>query len=198
MYIPKYFEITNKNEQYAFIASNSFGQLISYSNGRPCSTHLPFLLSADKTKLVAHLAIQNPQVDDICGQQVLVTLQGVHDYISPSWYEDPGVPTWNYQTAHIYGVCETFTDTVKLESVVNELAAKYEANMPSPWQPDYNPKMLNAIIGIEISISEIQCKYKLSQNKSKQDQQQVIDQLTCHDSKKLAKAMQRNMSNKKF
>ena len=63
--------------------------------------------------------------------------------------------------------------------------------MPSPWQPDYNPKMLNAIIGIEISISEIQCKYKLSQNKSEQDQQQVIDQLNANSSKTVAKAMQR-------
>jgi transcriptional regulator len=191
MYIPKYFEITDKNEQYAFIAANGFGQLISTSNDRPCSTHLPFLLSEDKTKLLAHLATQNSQVDNINGQQVLVTLQGAHDYISPSWYEGAGVPTWNYQAAHIYGVCQTFTDAERLEHVVNKLTAKYEANMPSPWQPDYNPKMLNAIIGIEISISEIQCKYKLSQNKSDQDQQQVIDQLNASGSKAVAKAMQR-------
>jgi transcriptional regulator len=191
MYIPKYFEITDKNEQFAFIAANGFGQLISTSNDRPCSTHLPFLLSEDKTKLLAHLAIQNSQVDSINGQQVLVTLQGAHDYISPSWYEGAGVPTWNYQAAHIYGVCQTFTDAEKLEYVVNKLTAKYEANMPSPWQPDYNPKMLNAIIGIEISISEIQCKYKLSQNKSEQDQQQVIEQLNENGSKAVAKAMQR-------
>jgi transcriptional regulator len=51
--------------------------------------------------------------------------------------------------------------------------------------------MLNASIGIEISISEIQCKYKLSQNKSEQDQQQVIDQLNASGSKSVAKAMQR-------
>jgi len=191
MYIPKYFEITDKNEQSAFIAANGFGQLISTSNDRPCSTHLPFLLSEDKTKLLAHLAIQNSQVDSINGQQVLVTLQGAHDYISPSWYEGAGVPTWNYQAAHIYGVCQTFTNAEKLEYVVNKLTAKYEASMPSPWQPDYNPKMLNAIIGIEISISEIQCKYKLSQNKSEQDQQQVIDQLNENGSKAVAKAMQR-------
>ena len=191
MYIPKYFEITDNNEQYAFIAANGFGQLISTSNDRPCSTHLPFLLSEDKTKLLAHLAIQNSQVDNINGQQVLVTLQGAHDYISPSWYECAGVPTWNYQAAHIYGVCQTFTNAEKLEYVVNKLTAKYEASMPSPWQPDYNPKMLNAIIGIEISISEIQCKYKLSQNKSEQDQQQVIDQLNENGSKAVAKAMQR-------
>jgi transcriptional regulator len=190
MYIPKYFEITDKNEQFAFIAANGFGQLISTSNDRPCSTHLPFLLSEDKTKLLAHLAIQNSQADNINGQQVLVTLQGAHDYISPSWYEGAGVPTWNYQAAHIYGVCQTFTDAERLEHVVNKLTAKYEASMPSPWQPDYNPKMLNAIIGIEISINEIQCKYKLSQNKSEQDQQQVINQLNANCSKSVAKAMQ--------
>lgn len=191
MYIPKYFEITDKNEQHAFIAANGFGQLISTSNNRPCSTHLPFLLSEDKTKLLAHLAIQNSQIDNINGQQVLVTLQGAHDYISPSWYEGTGVPTWNYQAVHIYGVCQTFTNAERLEQVVNKLTAKYEANMASPWQPDYNPKMLNAIIGIEISINEIQCKYKLSQNKSEKDQQQVIEQLNANGSKDVAKAMQR-------
>jgi transcriptional regulator len=190
MYIPQYFEITNKNEQYSFIAANGFGQLISSSGGRPYSTHLPFLLSDDKTKLLAHLAIQNPQVEDIVDQQVLVTLQGIHDYISPSWYQSPGVPTWNYQAAHIYGSCETFTDIDKLEDLVNKLTAKYESSLPAPWQPDYNPKMLTAIIGIEISISEIQCKYKLSQNKSQQDQQQVIDQLISNGSIDLSTAMQ--------
>jgi transcriptional regulator len=191
MYIPKYFEITDDNEQYAFIAANGFGQLISSSGGRPYSTHLPFLLSADKTKLLAHLAIQNPQVANIADQQVLVTLQGTHDYISPSWYQSPGVPTWNYQAAHIYGTCETFTDIDRLEDIVNKLTAKYESGLPSPWQPDYNPKMLNAIIGIEISISEIQCNYKLSQNRTQQDQQQVIDQLNTNGSTDLAAAMQR-------
>ncbi|MFQ3322957.1 MAG: transcriptional regulator [Pseudomonadales bacterium] len=190
MYIPKYFEITDKNEQYAFIAANGFGQLISSSAGRPYSTHLPFLLSDDKTKLLAHLAIQNPQVDNIADQQVLVTLQGTHDYISPSWYQSPGVPTWNYQAVHIYGTCETFTDIDRLEDIVNKLTAKYESCLPSPWAPDYNPKMLNAIIGIEISISEIQCNYKLSQNRPQQDQQQVIDQLNTNGSTDLAAAMQ--------
>jgi transcriptional regulator len=193
MYIPEYFEITDKNEQYAFIHANGFGQLVSNVNGRPCSTHLPFLLSADRTKLVAHIAMQNPQIKDISGQQVLITLQGPHDYISPSWYTGTGVPTWNYQAAHIYGLCQTFTDTEKLKRVVNQLAAKYEANMPSPWQPDFNSTMLTAIIGIEISISEIQCKYKLSQNKSLQDQQQVIKQLNCNGSNTLTKAMQRSL-----
>ena len=90
----------------------------------------------------------------------------------------------------IYGSCETFTDIDKLEDLVNKLTAKYESSLPSPWQPDYNPKMLTAIIGIEISISEIQCKYKLSQNKSQQDQQQVIDQLISNGSIDLSTAMQ--------
>jgi transcriptional regulator len=193
MYIPKDFEVTDKQEQYRFIAANSFGQLISSCNGRLNSTHLPFLMTADKTKLHGHLAISNPQLKDINEQEVLVTLQGPHDYISPSWYEGEGVPTWNYQAVHIYGLCQTYTDTQQLQYLVNSLTQKYEANLANPWQPSYKPKMLTAIIGIEISITEIQCKYKLSQNKSLLDQRQVIQQLNDTGSVSVAKAMQKNI-----
>ncbi|MFA7555579.1 MAG: FMN-binding negative transcriptional regulator [Spongiibacteraceae bacterium] len=192
MYIPECFEVTDKNKIYAFIELNAFGQLISNSDGRLFSTHIPFFLSEDKTRLLGHLARQNPQAKDIEGQEILVTLQGAHDYISPSWYAGSGVPTWNYQAVHVYGQCKVFNDPNKLKRVVDTLTKKYESNFPSPWQPDYNSSMLGAIIGIEININEIQCKYKLSQNRSEQDQKQVIDELKVNGSKQLAEAMQRN------
>jgi len=93
MYIPKDFEVTDKKELYAFIEKNAFGQLISNSEGRIVSSHIPFVLSEDKGRLLGHLAKNNSQLQDIDGQEVLVSLQGAHDYISPSWYRDPGVPT---------------------------------------------------------------------------------------------------------
>jgi transcriptional regulator len=192
MYIPEDFKITDSKEIHEFIALNGFGQLLSNADGRLFSTHIPFLLSDDKTKLLGHLAKQNPQVKDIEGQEVLVTLQGAHDYISPSWYASPGVPTWNYQAVHIYGRCIVFNDPRMLKSVIDTLTEKYESQFSTPWQPNYGSSMLGAIVGIEININEIQCKYKLSQNRSTQDQQQVIEQLKIKGSKQLADAMQRN------
>jgi transcriptional regulator len=192
MYIPKYFEVTDKDEIFAFVEANAFGQLISNVNGKLFSTHLPFLLSEDKSKIVGHLALQNPQHTEIDGQEVLITLEGAHDYISPTWYSSQGVPTWNYQAVHIYGQCSVFRSVEMLQELVNALTAKYEAAFESPWQPDYNPSMLGAIIGIEVTISEIQCKYKLSQNRSPQDQSQVVEQLKKLGSYKLAEAMEHN------
>lgn len=189
MYIPRHFEVTDNEEIFAFVESNTFGQLISSYQGGLFSTHIPFLVSEDKTRLLGHLAKQNPQHLDIEYQEVLVTLEGPHDYISPSWYRSPGVPTWNYQAVHIYGVCNVFHDSEQIKKVVDTLTNKNESAFQEPWQPDYKASMLDAIVGIEIVISKIQCKYKLSQNRSAQDQKQVAEQLEKLGSHELARAM---------
>ena len=194
MYIPKHFEVTDKDEIFSFIEANSFGQLISTVDGKPFATHMPFLMSNDNKKILGHVAKQNPQYSEIEGQEVLITLQGPHDYISPSWYSSPGVPTWNYQAVHIYGVCKVFSDPEQLKSVVEALTHKYESGFSEPWQPDYKATMLHAIIGFEISISKIQCKYKLSQNRPKQDQSQVAEQLGKLGSVDIAKATRKALA----
>ncbi|ODS22713.1 transcriptional regulator [Candidatus Endobugula sertula] len=192
MYIPKHFEVTDKDEVFAFVEANAFGQLISNVDGKLFSTHLPFLLSEDKSKIIGHLALKNPQHSEIDGQEVLITLEGPHDYISPVWYSSPGVPTWNYQAVHIYGQCEVIRSTEELQQVVNALTVKYESAFENPWQPEYKPLMLRAIVGIEVTISEIQCQYKLSQNRSSQDRSQVIERLKSLGSTALANEMERN------
>ena len=192
MYIPKHFEVADKDEIFAFIEANSFGQLISNVDGKLFSTHLPFLLSEDRSKIIGHLALQNPQHAKINGQEVLITLEGAHDYISPAWYSSPGVPTWNYQAVHIYGKCSVFRSAEELQEIVDTLTAKYEAAFEKPWQPEYKPSMLGAIVGVEVLVSEVQCKYKLSQNRSIQDRSQVIEQLKVVGSGRLAEAMERN------
>ena len=194
MYPPKYFEETNRETIFSFVEANAFGQLISSVAGRPFSTHMPFLLSSDKKKLIGHVARQNPQYSDIEGQEVLAIFQGAHDYISPSWYSSPGVPTWNYQAVHLYGKCTVFHDTVRLKEVVDALTRQYESGFSKPWIPEYNASMLKAIVGIEITISDIEGKNKLSQNRSKQDQSQVIEQLRKRGSNELAEAMRSNMN----
>ena len=192
MYIPKHFEVTDQDEIFAFIEENAFGQLTSLVEGRLFATHLPFLVSDDKSKIIGHVARQNPQHLELDGQEALLSLVGPHDYISPAWYTGPGVPTWNYQAVHIYGKCKIFREAEQLKQVVDALTCKYEASFEKPWQPQYKPSMLGAIVGIEISIDEIQCKYKLSQNRSSQDKEQVIGQLKALGASKLSEAMARN------
>ena len=103
MYIPKHFNVSDKEEILAFIKGNSFGQLISLVEGKLFSSHIPFLFRGENQSLLCHVAKNNPQWENIEGQEVLITFQGPHDYVSPSWYSSPGVPTWNYQSVHIYG-----------------------------------------------------------------------------------------------
>ena len=189
MYIPKAFAITDRATQHAFIEANGFGQLISSCDGRPYSTHLPFMLSADKKYLLGHLAANNPQLRDLEGQLLLVTLQGAHDYISPSWYSKPGVPTWNYQALHIYGCCRLITQPQALAQLVNQLSEKYEAGFAEPWQPDYQASLLGAIVGFEIEINDIECKFKLSQNRSSQERAAIVRQLEKAGASALAPAM---------
>mgnify|MGYP003381957240 FL=1 len=191
MYIPKHFEVTDRDVLCAFINENAFGQLVSTVGGRLFSTHMPFLLSDDSTRLIGHVAMLNPQHTELDGQEVLITLQGPHDYISPSWYASAGVPTWNYQAVHIYGRGRVFDDTDALRSVVAALTEKYEAAFERPWQPDYKAAMLSAIVGVEVTISEIQGKFKLSQNRPAQDQRQVVTQLKAQGADALAAAMER-------
>ena len=192
MYVPKHFDITDKDEINSFIEANAFSQLISTFDGRLFSTHLPVLLSDDGDHLLGHLARANPQWKQIDHQEVLVTLQGPHDYISPSWYNSPGVPTWNYQAVHIYGKCRVIEEADRLKQIVDTLTAKFEATFDAPWQPDYEASMLRGIVGLDIAISEIQCKYKLNQNRSDEDQNRVIETLDAHGSQQLAKAMREN------
>ena len=192
MYIPKHFEITDETEISKFIEANSFGQLISLIDTEIVSTHIPFLFDAESRVLLAHMKKANPQWQQIQEQKVLVTLQGEHAYISPCWYESAGVPTWNCQAVHIKGIAESFTDPKKLKRVVDKLTEQNESGYPDPWQSDYAASMLRGIIGIEISITSIQCKFKLSQNRSVQDQSNVQEQLIDRGHETLAHGMNKS------
>ena len=191
MYIPKPFAITDADEIHQFIHANAFGQLISQAQGQLCASSIPFLMSQDRQYISGHLAKLNPQSDSIDGQDILITLQGPHDYISPSWYTKPGVPTWNYQAVHIYGRCQVFDSSDKLKTLLEHLTQKYEADSETPWHGEYPETMLSAIVGFDIVISDIQCKYKLSQNRPVEDRESVSKQLQTKGSTALVEAMRK-------
>jgi transcriptional regulator len=194
MYVPEHFKISDQREMLSFLDANAFGQLISIEDNRPTASHLPFLIADDLQYLQCHLARQNLQWRQLEEQQVLVIFQGAHDYISPTWYQTAGVPTWNYQALHIYGRCRVFDAPEELTVVVEALSKRYESNFKTPWKPQYRDAMLKAIVGVEIEIEEILCKYKLSQNRPAADQQGVIDNLDKLGSTALVNAMRKALS----
>jgi transcriptional regulator len=192
MYIPKHFDVSEREEIHRFIDASSFGQLISTSDGRLFSTHVPILLSEDCSTVSVHIARANPQHLDLAGQEVMITLQGPHGYISPTWYKTPGVPTWNYQAVHLYGMASLYDDPIRLSEGLNTLAAKYEAAGDNAWVPEYRKEMLAGIVGIYIELTDIQCKYKLSQNRPVEDRPEIIAQLREAGQEDLAVVMEEN------
>jgi transcriptional regulator len=175
MYIPKHFEQSDEATLYDFIDAHSFGTLIATVAGRPFASHVPFLVDRAARRLFCHVARGNPQWQQIAASPgVLAIFAGPHGYISPTWYVDPGVPTWNYAVVHAYGNARCVDDAAHTRQHVEALAAKFERGNASPWVPDYDTRKLAGIVGIEIAVSTLEGKFKLSQNRSAADRTRVI------------------------
>jgi transcriptional regulator len=185
MYIPDHFKEDNLERVSALIQGGSFGMLITAPQGQPFVSHLPFLFERSlgaHGKLLGHMARANPHWQHFSdGADVLVVFQGPHAYISPSWYVSPGVPTWNYAVVHLRGKPRLIESEPELESLLERQTQVYEQHMPSPWTPklggEWRTKLLGMIVGFEIEISDIQAKFKLSQNRSVEDRLRVIAEL---------------------
>ncbi len=193
MYIPSYFKIDDREIMDQFIRDNSFGVLVSLEDGAPVASHLPFHYHEDGT-LLCHVAKANPQWRDLEGQKVLIIFPGPHAYVSPTWYEGAGVPTWNYQAVHVVGEASSFQDEDRLAELVRTLSALHESGSETPWEGEFDTRMLKAIVGIQIKIEQIQGKFKLSQNKSSQDRRNVIDQLDKQGETALARQMRESLT----
>jgi transcriptional regulator len=112
----------------------------------------------------------------------LTIFQGPHAYVSPSWYEtELSVPTWNYAVVHAYGTPRVIEDSAALYDILKAVVQMYEAPFEQPWPfalpEDYVDKMMRAIVGFSISITRLEGKYKLSQNRPPEDQQRVVEAL---------------------
>lgn len=179
MYLPPYFAEDDREILYSVIRENSFGVLVTKTDGAPLATHLPFLLEGGK--LVAHMARANPQWEAFDSDaEVLCIFHGPHGYISPNWYvTKKAVPTWNYVAVHVYGTPRIVDDPAVALAMQERLVAAHEAGSPSPWamegQPDgYIDGQLRAIVNFEIPIARIEGKFKLNQNRKPEDRAGVI------------------------
>lgn len=183
MYTPSYFAMGDPAEINAFIQQNSFGILFAPVAGRPFATHLPILLApeaGEKGRLLTHLARANPQWRELDGQEVLVVFAGPHAYVSPSWYvEQQAVPTWNYMAVHVYGTCRVMQEEAELLDLLAQTVRYYEPDSPllDHLQEEFYTKMAKAVVGVELSITAIEGKAKLSQNRSAGSFQGVIEGL---------------------
>ncbi len=190
MYALDKFQIHDTETIFQFLENHSFGQLISSVDGELFVSHIPFLIERDKKLLLGHMAKNNPQWKSLEQQKILVTFNGPHDYISPSVYSQPGVPTWNYQVVHIRGSCD-LTTSEELLDIITKLTQKYEEKRDNKWHGDYPEKLANAIVGFKIKIEKIECSFKLSQNRKTDEIDKVIADLQARGNTALAEAMKK-------
>ena len=183
MYTPEQFRIKDFQLIREFIDQNGFGILISLYNGDFQDTHTPMYISDDSKWLYGHIAKKNPQWKGWNeAEKVKVIFHGSHTYISPNYYKSTfNVPTWNYTAVSIDGNIQIIDSSKDQRKIIRSLVKKYESRFPSAWTLDEtNESMMNLIRGIvcfRISICNIEAKFKLNQNKSKEDQLSVIESL---------------------
>ena len=191
MYQPPHFREDDLGTQHALIRAHPLGMLITSGNSGLLANPVPFHLdgeAAEKGVLRLHLARANSQWKDIRdGASVLAVFQGADSYVTPSWYQtkqETGkvVPTWNYAIVQARGPARIVEDAGWLLAQIEAITSQHESSRPMPWSvndapDDFISAPLKGIVGVEIEISEIEGKWKVSQNRPVGDREGVASGL---------------------
>ena len=193
MYLPKHFEETRPEALHELIRAHPLGMLVTLNGAGLQANSVPFILDADPAGgpgiLRAHVARANPLWRETRGDvEALVVFQGPQAYISPGWYASKAehgkvVPTWNYVMVQARGTLRAVDDADWLRAFVTRLTTRHEAVQAQPWAvtdapADYIDTMLRAIVGIEIPLTALTGKWKVSQNRPAADRAGVVAGLT--------------------
>ncbi|KRE63980.1 transcriptional regulator [Arthrobacter sp. Soil736] len=186
MYTPEHFAV-HPDAVQDLLKMPAAANLITATPQGILATMLPFVYDpsvGEHGALQGHLARNNPQWSEPAMGESLVIVQGGDAYISPSWYASKAahgrvVPTWNYSTAHVYGKLAVHDDPDWLSRHVRRLTDLHEAGFEQPWAVDDAPEryisgQLRAIVGVELLITRIEAKNKLSQNRPDADVDGVV------------------------
>ncbi|GKX53326.1 FMN-binding negative transcriptional regulator [Budvicia aquatica] len=192
MYLPSAFKQNDLIAQVELIRQYPLGLLISYSAEGIEANPIPFLADVDDTGqliLRAHLSRGNGQWKRLTeSSQCMVVFQGAEGYTSPSWYPSKkqsggkAVPTWNYVCVQVSGEAKIIDDTNWILTLLNQLTTLHENGKPEPWSvsdapEDFIASKLKGIVGIELVATKVEGKWKLSQNRTEEDANGVVDGL---------------------
>ncbi|WP_224372036.1 FMN-binding negative transcriptional regulator [Hyalangium versicolor] len=187
MYLPRLFQEQDPERLIAFMKRYSFATLVTVEDGAPFVSHLPFLVEpgsgGSKGRLLGHMARANPQWRAFSeARDVLVIFQGPHTYVSPSWYvTEPNVPTWSYAVVHAHGRPRVVTEQDEWMRILRDTTDTYEAGFEKPWTVErageFVSRILPGTVAFEISLSSVEGKFKLSQNRAPEDRRAVMEHL---------------------
>lgn len=187
MYVPARFRESRLERLHELIRRHPLGLLVTHGDAGIEASPVPFLLYADEGShgvLRAHMARANPHWRSLARAECLVVFQGPAGYVTPSWYPSKAkshkaVPTWNYATVQARGEATVTDDAGWLRRQLDDLTAFHEKPRPEPWTVDDAPtdflaQQMKAIVGLEIPISRIEGKWKMSQNRDDADRAGVV------------------------
>ncbi|MFO1220089.1 MAG: FMN-binding negative transcriptional regulator [Burkholderiaceae bacterium] len=182
MYQPSHFVQSDAAQIRALVAAHPLATVFHHAGGAPTADHMPLLWDSDGGShgtLRGHVARANPLWREMAGQTVLAVFHGPQAYITPSWYPSKAatgkaVPTWNYAVVHLRGTLRAVDDAAWLHAFVDRLTHAHEDARAHPWQvsdapADYRDAMVRAIVGLEIAVTQVEAKWKVSQNRSEPD-----------------------------
>jgi transcriptional regulator len=191
VYVPQHFAADDLDQIAAFVVQAGAADLVTFDGTRPVATLLPVIWDtsagepSEHGRLLGHLALANPQWSTAAADvPALAIVHGPQAYVSPSWYQSTGehgrvVPTWNYTSVHFTGPVTFHRDAAWLRDIVTRLTERYEQGRDHRWwlqdAPDaYIEGQLRGIVGVEMLVTQIEAKAKLSQNRSAPDRAGVI------------------------
>ena len=164
------------------VRRNPWATIVSDSGGELVASHYPFLLdeNVEGLALLTHVGRPDEEVHGFGEREVLVIVQGLHGYVSPSWYGPEGTkaPTWNFSVAHIYGVPEVLGEEDNL-ATLTRLVERFEREVEEPLYLDqeWGRQIAKGTVGLRIPVSRFVCKRKLSQDKDEVSRRLVIAKL---------------------
>ena len=179
MYIPGYTKHEDEADLLKLMQEHPFATLVTAPSGRPFATHLPLITEkqGDTFVLLSHMARANPQWQHFSEGETLAIFHGPHALINSGLYgSSPNVPTWNYTVVHAYGQASIITGERERETAY-KLVAEHTPDM-EPIPPDFERRLMAAVVTFELRVTRLEGKYKLSQNKDARDRAKVIEGLS--------------------
>ena len=183
MYIPKLYREEDREKILEFLRQNDFATLVTYDGEKPVASHLlmGIVEEGDALFIDGHMSRANPHWKTFeKNPEALVIFQGVHTYISPTWYNHVNVPTWNYQSVHLYGKPRIITEYNEAYTLLKRLVDRYESNSHYHLETlpeDFVEKEIKGIVAFQLKVTKIEANYKLSQNRKDEDYANIITQL---------------------
>ena len=189
MYSPPYNRVEDRAEVVAFMRANDFPLLVTGTGGALHASHLPVVVheKAERIVLDMHMAKNNPQWREFFDDEVMVVFSGPHAYVSPTWYDASQVervPTWNYAAVHVYGTAKLIEDPALKHKNQRALVAQLDPEwLPrfDALRPQYVSQMLDGIVNFEISVTRIDARWKLSQNRGRREMELIAARLEKSD-----------------